>query len=417
MNELRWQLHDLWPDWELPARALAQPGWQTKIASRLARAQQTTQVLIARDTIRRIRELSRATKDLYNKIAALIRKVAPQLLAEPGIGVLLAAKFIGRSPGSSALARRPARPPRQAAPQSQSPADEQTATDSIPAATDGSTAPSTCSRSSASLTTPAPPSTSKNNARTARPKRSDPQPQTPSRPPRLPPPTRPRQRLTQHLLDIEDSRRRDEPAGTRYQMREKLFAIGDDFWVETEGGQQALRSTARRYGFAAHSSSRPVGGRAVQVQEKKPRVRDTMTIERNGDTVATVKTASITPLRDRFSTDLKDGGKLSAKGNIVDHEYKIERDGHKIAEISKRWFRIRDTYGIKIVPGENDALILAATVCIDEMARDSRAAVPDRTPADSRDPTRLPFRRPSGHEIAAAASVLWRREQHSAGAG
>ncbi|MGO9822567.1 MAG: IS110 family transposase [Solirubrobacteraceae bacterium] len=98
-NELRWQLHDLWPDWELPARALAQPGWQTKIASRLARAQQTTQVLIARDTIRRIRELSRATKDLYNKIAALIRKVAPQLLAEPGIGVLLAAKFIGEIAG------------------------------------------------------------------------------------------------------------------------------------------------------------------------------------------------------------------------------------------------------------------------------------------------------------------------------
>jgi transposase len=98
-NELRWQLHDLWPDWELPARAVAQPGWQTKIASRLARAQQTTQIMIARDTIRRIRELSRATKDLYNKIAALVREVAPQLLAEPGIGVLLAAKFIGEIAG------------------------------------------------------------------------------------------------------------------------------------------------------------------------------------------------------------------------------------------------------------------------------------------------------------------------------
>jgi transposase len=92
-NELRWQLHDLWPEWELPAKALTQPGWQTKVASRLARAGQTTQVL------RRIRELSRATKDLYDKIAALVRKVAPQLLAERGIGVLLAAKFIGEIAG------------------------------------------------------------------------------------------------------------------------------------------------------------------------------------------------------------------------------------------------------------------------------------------------------------------------------
>jgi transposase len=94
-NELRWQLHD----WELPAKALAHPGWQTKVASRLARAEQSTQVLIARDMIRRIRELSRATKDLYGKIAALVKRVAPQLLAERGIGVLLAAKFVGEIAG------------------------------------------------------------------------------------------------------------------------------------------------------------------------------------------------------------------------------------------------------------------------------------------------------------------------------
>ena len=98
-NELRWQLHDLWPDWEIPAKAFTHPGWQTKIQSRLAHAEQTTQVLIARDMIRRIRELSRATKDLYDKIATLVRQVAPQLLAEPGIGVLLAAKFIGEIAG------------------------------------------------------------------------------------------------------------------------------------------------------------------------------------------------------------------------------------------------------------------------------------------------------------------------------
>jgi transposase len=98
-NELRWQLHDLWSDWEIPAKAFTQPGWQTKITNRLARAEQTIQVLIARDTIRRIRELTRATKDLYDQLAVLIKQVAPQLLAEPGIGVLLAAKFIGEIAG------------------------------------------------------------------------------------------------------------------------------------------------------------------------------------------------------------------------------------------------------------------------------------------------------------------------------
>jgi uncharacterized protein YxjI len=86
--------------------------------------------------------------------------------------------------------------------------------------------------------------------------------------------------------------------------------------------------------------------------------------------VATIKKAMITPLRDRFSIRVDDGEDMEAKGNVVNHEYKIERGGDKVAEVSKRWFRIRDTYGIEIAPGEDDALILSVTVCIDQMTRD-----------------------------------------------
>src|SRR3954465_13029131 len=156
--------------------------------------------------------------------------------------------------------------------------------------------------------------------------------------------------------------------GTRYQMQEKLFSIGDDAWIETEAGQRAFKVNGKalriRSTFILES---PAGEELFQIQEKKLHIRDTMKIERDGKTVATVKKALITPLRDRFAIELEDGGELSAKGNIVDHEYEIERDGTKVAEVSKRWFRIRDTYGIEIAPGENDALILAAAVCIDEM--------------------------------------------------
>ena len=166
-------------------------------------------------------------------------------------------------------------------------------------------------------------------------------------------------------------RRHDGPGGTRYQMREKLFSIGDDFWIETADGDRAFKVNGKalriRETFVLES---PAGEELFKIQERKLRIRDTMEIERDGDTVATIKKALITPLRDRFSIELEDGGELSAKGNIVDHEYEIERDGDTVAEISKRWFRIRDTYGIEIAPGENDALILAATVCIDEMSRD-----------------------------------------------
>jgi uncharacterized protein YxjI len=164
-------------------------------------------------------------------------------------------------------------------------------------------------------------------------------------------------------------RRHDEPVGTRYQMREKVFAIGDDYWVETAGGERAFKVDGKA--LRARSTfilEDPSGEELFKIQEKKLHIRDTMEVERDGDTVATVKKALISPLRDRFAIELSNGGELGAKGNIVDHEYEIERDGHKVAEISKRWFRIRDTYGIEIAPGEDDALIVAATVCIDEMA-------------------------------------------------
>jgi uncharacterized protein YxjI len=165
-------------------------------------------------------------------------------------------------------------------------------------------------------------------------------------------------------------RRHHEPEGTRYRMREKVFSIGDDFWIDTDDDRHAFKVNGKalriRSTFVLENAS---GEELFKLQEKKLAIRDTMRLDHDGRTVATIKKALVTPLRDRYSIHLEDGRELSAKGNILDHEYEIERDGHKIAEISKRWFRIRDTYGIEIVPGEDDGLILAAAICIDEMAR------------------------------------------------
>ena len=160
------------------------------------------------------------------------------------------------------------------------------------------------------------------------------------------------------------------PAGTRYTMREKLFSIGDDFWIETEGGDKAFKVDGKAFRmrdtFVLES---PSGEELFTIQEKKLSVRDKMAIERSGDTVATIKKALVTPLRDRYSIEVANGPDLEAKGNIVDHEYEFERDGDKVAEVSKRWFRVRDTYGVEVAPDQDDALILACTVCIDQMGR------------------------------------------------
>ena len=99
-------------------------------------------------------------------------------------------------------------------------------------------------------------------------------------------------------------------------------------------------------------------------------MRDTIEIERGGRDVATVKKAMIAPLRDRYKSTSKTVRTWRLQGNIVDHEYEIERDGDKVAEVSKKWFRVRDTYGVEIEPEQDDALILAITVAIDQLTHD-----------------------------------------------
>ncbi|MEA2183981.1 MAG: transposase [Solirubrobacteraceae bacterium] len=99
INDLRWHLHDLWPELEIPARVLTAGCWQERVAGRLARAEQTARVRIARDELRRIRELTRSIDALQRELAVLVAELAPQLLAEPGCGVLTAAKLVGEIAG------------------------------------------------------------------------------------------------------------------------------------------------------------------------------------------------------------------------------------------------------------------------------------------------------------------------------
>jgi len=154
-----------------------------------------------------------------------------------------------------------------------------------------------------------------------------------------------------------------------FQMREKLVSIGDDYWIETTGGRRAFKVDGKALRIRDTLVIRDVAGNEVaKVQERKIAVRDTMSIERPGRPDASIKKALISPLRERFTLQADDIGEISIQGNFVDHEYRFERGGAKIAEVSKRWLRIRDSYGVQIDAGQDIGLILAATVALDQMS-------------------------------------------------
>jgi uncharacterized protein YxjI len=159
----------------------------------------------------------------------------------------------------------------------------------------------------------------------------------------------------------------DEPVGERFLMREKLMAIGDDFWIENDRGERAYKVNGKairaRQTFILEN---PSGDEVARIQERKLSIRDKIAIKRYGNTAATVHKALV-GIRARFAIDVENGTDMKAHGNIVDHEYEIERDGDTVATISKKWFRVRDSYGVDVATGEDAPLILAITVAIDSL--------------------------------------------------
>jgi uncharacterized protein YxjI len=161
---------------------------------------------------------------------------------------------------------------------------------------------------------------------------------------------------------------------TRYKMRQKLVSLGDDFSIENEQGQKVYFVDGKVLRIRKTLDFKDMNGRKLaQIQERLLTIRDTMAVEdANGKTVATIKKALIAPLRERYTVRIKDGPDMHITGDILDYEYTIEEKGRKIAEISKKWFRLTDTYGVEIAPGQDDVLLLAVTVAVDMMSHGDR---------------------------------------------
>jgi uncharacterized protein YxjI len=157
-------------------------------------------------------------------------------------------------------------------------------------------------------------------------------------------------------------------------MRQRLVSIGDDYWIENDRGERVYKVDGKALRVRETLIFEDAGGvELVKIQQRMLHVRDSMEIEdRDGRRVAMIKKALITPLRDRWMVQVADGPDMEVKGDILDHEYTIEDHHTKVAEVSKRWFRVADTYGVEVGPGQDPVVILAVTVVLDEMAHPER---------------------------------------------
>jgi uncharacterized protein YxjI len=159
---------------------------------------------------------------------------------------------------------------------------------------------------------------------------------------------------------------------TRYKIRQNLISIGDDFWIENGEGQRVFKVDGKVLRLRETLVFEDMNGKPLcTIKERLLAIRDTMTVEGpDGEQLAVIKKALLTPLRDRWTVKVRNGPDLTVQGNIFDYEYSIKQGWSKVAEISRKWFRLTDTYGVEIDPGQNDILILAVAIAIDMMVHD-----------------------------------------------
>ena len=159
---------------------------------------------------------------------------------------------------------------------------------------------------------------------------------------------------------------------TRYKISQKLISIGDDFWIENEKGRKVFKVDGKALRLRKTLVFEDMEGNTLcKIKERLLTIRDTMVIEGpDGEQIAVIKKSLIAPLRDRWSVNVKDGPDLEVQGNILDLEYSIMQRRKKIAEVSKKWLSLTDTYGVEIDDEQNHILILAVAIAIDMMSHD-----------------------------------------------
>ena len=152
----------------------------------------------------------------------------------------------------------------------------------------------------------------------------------------------------------------------RYMMKQKLFSWGNDFFIKDENGQDVFFVDGKTFTIGDKLSFQDLlGNELAHIQQRIFSWGPTYEIHRRGMLYATVKKEFFTFFHAKFIVDVPGLNDLEAKGDFLGLEYTFTRGGKTVARVSKEWFSLTDTYGVDIVEGEDDILILVTTVVID----------------------------------------------------
>jgi uncharacterized protein YxjI len=164
-------------------------------------------------------------------------------------------------------------------------------------------------------------------------------------------------------MEIKSTNARGEKM--RYTLKNKLFSIGGDSIVQDDRGRDVFIVDGAAISIGRRLVIKDMkGNELATIQQTLIALTPTFEIRRKDGPTAKIS-MKLLSLTDRLKIDLPGNDDLEARGDIFHLEYSISRRGRKVAQVSKRWISLKDSYGIEISDDQDDVLIIACAVVID----------------------------------------------------
>lgn len=157
----------------------------------------------------------------------------------------------------------------------------------------------------------------------------------------------------------------------KYQIKQKIFSLSDSYTIKNEYGEDVYSVTGKIFSLGKKLYIHDLNGNElVYIEQKLFKLLPQFTLFIDDKEVAVIRKefSFFTP---KFTIECLTNN-YSMEGDILSHEFNILKDNNIIGTVTKAWFSFSDTYGVEIAGDENQALILAFVIVMDEVQHNNK---------------------------------------------
>lgn len=155
----------------------------------------------------------------------------------------------------------------------------------------------------------------------------------------------------------------------RFVVKQKILSFSDSFVIQDENNRPAYKVEGKLFAFGDKLRIYDMNNQErVYIEQKRFKLLPEYHLFEKGNRVAIVK-KEFTLFKPRFNIE-STSGRYTVDGNFFGYNFRILKEGIVAARVDKAFFAFRDTYSVEVSPGEDEGLLLAMCIVIDQILHD-----------------------------------------------